>query len=282
LPSCLPPHAPDTKVLTETETDKLGQLLVGVRLFGAGAMRRIARVVGSSLARLSEAMVAVNRESRMAELGRQAADEVTRAKAYLAALETIDSPIAMMAAVFPLHLELAGRRSRHGRQSFIDETIRACIGFVDLVGFTTLSRRLTVGALAAIVERFEDTSHTIATVRGGRVVKFIGDEVMFVTNDAASACDIGLALVEEFAGDPAVTPRGAIAVGDLLDRGGDYYGSVVNLAARLAELAVAGEILVSEDVGHAIAAASLRCDPAGRRMLRGFDAPVSVLSVTRA
>jgi adenylate cyclase len=227
-------------------------------------------------------MVTTNRESRMAELGRQAADEITRAKAYLEAIETIRSPMEMMEAIFPLHLELAALRSRHGRQSFTDETVRACIGFVDLVGSTTLSRRLSAVELALVVERFEETAHTIATTRGGRVVKFIGDEVMFVTSDAAAACDIALALLEEFAGDPHVTPRGGLAAGELLDRAGDYYGPVVNLAARVAELAVAGEILVSEDVGRAVAAARLRCEPAGRRMLRGFDAPVPVLSVTRA
>jgi class 3 adenylate cyclase len=56
----------------------------------------------------------------------------------------------------------------------------------------------------------------------------------------------------------------------------------VNLTARLAELAVAGEILASEDMQAAIAGTAFRCEKAGRRMVRGFDAPVPVLSVARA
>jgi adenylate cyclase len=278
----LPPEPSDRPIFTTDEVDKLGQLRVGAQLFDVEGMRRLALVIGATVARLCDAMVAINRESRIAPLGRQAADELTRAKAYLESLQTSRAPFTMMDGIFPLHLELAGRRSRRGRQSVTDATVRACIGFVDLVGFTTLSRRLSAVELAAVVERFEDTAHTIATTRGGRVVKFIGDEVMFVTNEAAAACDIALTLIDGFAGDPNVTPRGAVAAGDLLDRGGDYYGPVVNLAARLAELAVAGEILVSEDVGRALGDDPLRCQPAGRRMLRGFDAPVTVLSVTRS
>ena len=85
-----------------------------------------------------------------------------------------------------------------------------------------------------MIERFEETAYDVATARDGRVVKLIGDEVMFVTVDPAAACDIGLTLFERFADDAAVTPRGGLAYGDLLLRGGDYYGAVVNLAARVA------------------------------------------------
>jgi len=61
---------------------------------------------------------------------------------------------------------------------------------------------------------------------------------MFVAVDAGAACEIALTLLERFADDPAVTPRGGFAEGRLLMRGGDYYGSAVNLASRLGELAV--------------------------------------------
>jgi class 3 adenylate cyclase len=56
------------------------------------------------------------------------------------------------------------------------------------------------------------------------------------------ACDIALTLVERFAGDDGVTPRGAVAAGEVLIRHGDYYGPTVNLAARIAELAAPAEI----------------------------------------
>jgi len=75
------------------------------------------------------------------------------------------------------------------------------------------------------VERFEALAGDAVAARDGRVVKLVGDAVMFVAVDPSAACDIALALLERFAGDPAVTPRGGLAEGRLLARGGDYYGS---------------------------------------------------------
>lgn len=154
------------------------------------------------------------------------------------------------------------------------------IGFVDLVGFTTLARRVELHELAAIVERFEETAHDVAAQRDGRVVKFVGDEVMFVAADAATACDIALTLVETFAGDSAVTPRGGLAAGEVVIRGGDYYGPIVNLAARLAELAVPQEILVTGEVAAA-ADASFRFEAAGKRLLKGVEEPVRLFTAER-
>jgi adenylate cyclase len=160
--------------------------------------------------------------------------------------------------------------------------VHGCVGFVDLVGSTTMSRGLSARELSDTVDRFEEVSHRIAVNGNGRVVKFIGDEVMFVTSNADDACDIALGLVEAFEGDPTITPRGGLAEGEMLDRCGDYYGPVVNLAARLGELAVPREILVTAEVAASIRKPTLRCEPAGRRALRGFDAPISLLSVSRA
>jgi adenylate cyclase len=112
-------------------------------------------------------------------------------------------------------------------------------------------------------------------------VKFIGDEVMFVTADAGAACDIALALVERFAGDDTVNPRGAVAGGEVLLRGGDYYGPIVNLAARLAEQAVPNELLVTPELAERARRPDLRFEPAGKRMLKGFDRPVTLMTVER-
>ena len=69
-----------------------------------------------------------------------------------------------------------------------------------------------------------------------------------------------------------------MAFGEVITRHGDYYGTVVNLASRLAELAVPGEVLVNEAVvsstGNRFA-----FRPAGRRLLKGFDEPLEVFSL---
>jgi adenylate cyclase len=90
-----------------------------------------------------------------------------------------------------------------------------------------------------------------------------------------------LALFERFAGDRAVMPRGGIAAGEVLVRGGDYYGPIVNLAARVAQIAVPHELLVTAELARAVAGAPLRIEPAGKRMLKGFEDPVGLASVTR-
>jgi adenylate cyclase len=186
-----------------------------------------------------------------------------------------------MAGFFRAHVETAITRFRQARRSPVEDTAHFTIGFVDLVGYSKLSRRMTASELGTVIDRFEDTAHAVATVRGGRVVKLVGDEVMFVTLTAAAGCDIALALVERFAHDPSITPRGGLASGEVLPRGGDYYGPTVNLAARLAEIAVPGELLVTPEVAAEAGSPELRFEPAGKRLLKGFEEPVTLLTVER-
>ena len=85
-------------------------------------------------------------------------------------------------------------------------------------------------------------------------MKHIGDEVMFVEADPASRATSRCELVESFGGEAGVAPHAGVGFGPLVARGGDYYGSVVNLASRIADLAVPGEVLVTEDVERAAVA----------------------------
>ncbi len=189
-------------------------------------------------------------------------------------------PVALQ-ALFRGHFDAAMRRLRESRTGKSVDTARLAIGFVDLVGFTTLSRSMEPRDLADMIERFEDTAHEVATANNGRVVKLIGDEVMFVAVDATAACEIALTIVERVGDDASVTPRGGLAFGELIIRGGDYFGPLVNLAARLAELAVPNELLVTPEVAAHARSDRLRFEPAGRRLPKGFDAPVALLTLER-
>lgn len=155
------------------------------------------------------------------------------------------------------------------------------IGFVDLVGYTEQTRDMATGTLADLVTRFEAGAHDAVTASGGEVVKLIGDAVMFVADTAEQSCAVALALDRAFA-EVAVTPRGGLALGPVLARGGDFYGPVVNTAARLSALAAPGEVLVTSAVRDAaITEGSLAFEPAGRRVLKGFADPVEAFSLTR-
>jgi adenylate cyclase len=128
------------------------------------------------------------------------------------------------------------------------------VGFVDLVGYTALSQELDEGELAALIGRFDALAYDTVAEHGGRVVKTIGDEVMFVAYDSASAARIALALVEGSAADDVLPEsRAGVAFGPAVAREGDYYGPVVNLARRLVDMAKIGAVLVSDELHETLA-----------------------------
>jgi adenylate cyclase len=122
------------------------------------------------------------------------------------------------------------------------------VGFADMVGFTLLSQHLDDDELASVVARFEELAHDTVLALGGRIVKMIGDEVMFVVPSATAAADIGLSLAEAYAGDELVSDvRVSLAVGPVLELDGDFYGPVVNLAGRVVNVALPGTVVVSDE-----------------------------------
>jgi adenylate cyclase len=130
--------------------------------------------------------------------------------------------------------------------------------------------------LLELIGQFEGRAFEVAWTHRGRIVKHIGDEVMFVALDAVAGCAIARDLTAAFASD--IEPRGGLCFGDVISRHGDYYGPVVNLASRLADLAVPGEVLVDAETAGS-AGDAFEFGGAGRRQLKGFDRPVEVYSL---
>ncbi|MGP5599853.1 adenylate/guanylate cyclase domain-containing protein [Glutamicibacter arilaitensis] len=130
------------------------------------------------------------------------------------------------------------------------------VGFADLVSYTSLSRRMNERTLAQLVQRFEAKCAEIISVGGGRLVKTIGDEVLYVAETPQAGAQIALSLSRELAKDELFPQtRGAVVWGRLLSRLGDIYGPTVNMAARLTSLAEPGSVLTD-----AITANTLRND----------------------
>jgi adenylate cyclase len=281
LAAGLLPGSPSQPVFTNADAEALRAFIAGAALFGAAPVRRFARTVGAALAQIAEAAVALYLSTEGPVLASRAS-ELVLAQQNLRAIRSLDGVQLALQGLFRAHMATAIRRQRLARRQQSIDTLHLTVGFVDLVGFTTLSRQMTSTELAAVIDRFEESAHDIVTARDGRLVKLIGDEVMFVSVDPRAACDTALALLERFVDDANVAPRGALAFGALLFRGGDYYGPIVNLASRLADLAVPHEILVTPEVAAQVADPALRFEPAGKRMLKGFEAPATVLTVGRA
>ncbi|HYC01467.1 MAG TPA: adenylate cyclase regulatory domain-containing protein [Candidatus Limnocylindrales bacterium] len=282
LAAGMSPAKPDDPVFTEADLALFSVYRGGSALFGETATRRFTRVVASSLSRIAEAAVTLfqaNVEQPILEGG---GSELTVAKRNLQAIESLEGVRSLIMSLFSVHVETAIRRLREARVSRSTDHVIFAVGFVDLVGFTTLTQRMVTRELADLVERFEETAYDVVAAHDGRVVKLIGDEVMYVTRSAGAACRVALTLLERFASDAAVTPRGAVAYGEMLLRGGDYYGPIVNLASRVAQVAVPSELLVTSEVKANAACTDVAFEPAGRRMLKGFDDPVVLYSATRA
>jgi adenylate cyclase len=178
---------------------------------------------------------AVSDETAVAEL-------VDRIEALAPSLEQF------LGYVWRRHL-LAALRRRAARPSANDRTLT--VGFADMVGFTAMSQALDAHELASMVDRFEAVAYEHILERGGRVVKMIGDEVMFAVDDGAFAADIAVALVEAHARDAHLLGvRVGLASGPTLSWEGDLYGPTVNLASRLVNLARPNTVLLSDELGE--------------------------------
>ena len=134
--------------------------------------------------------------------------------------------------VWRRHLAAAAGRAVAGSDE-LARGIRA-VGFADIVSYTRLTRRLSEVELGQLIERFEGMAADVVALNGGRVIKSIGDEVLFVTDTAAQGAAVALALQDAVAAaDDLPELRIGLAYGNILIRLGDVYGEVVNLAARL-------------------------------------------------
>lgn len=215
----------------------------------------IARVASVSLNRL--ATVETDGFVRsLAELQATGADDETVAAALADLIDWPDlSALLDYAHRLLLRAALWRRLTRGGVPGAEQREI--AVGFVDLVGYTAMTQRASRRELHDLLDRFEGLVYDTVAQRGGRVVKTIGDEVMFISAEPAVAVDIGLALVEATAEDDVVPPgRAGLGFGEVLARDGDYYGPVVNLASRTADVAKRGQVLASDELHERLADAS--------------------------
>jgi adenylate cyclase len=210
----------------------------------------VTRAMGHNAARLAEWLVDAMVEHLVDDEGRGVEDATRVAAERLSEhLEDLESLLVFvwrrqLAAVAGRALAGAARETVTGRLS---------VGFADLVSYTRLSQKLEERELAALVDRFGRRSADVIAGANGRLVKTVGDEVLFVADNAADAALIGLELAEAMAEDPVLPDvRVGIATGTVLTRMGDVFGRTVNLASRLTALANPGTVMVDSDTAKAL------------------------------
>lgn len=148
-------------------------------------------------------------------------------------------------------IEFAGARDDADHDAHQLPLPRA-VGFADIVSFTKRTAGLESAELADFVQRFEAGARDIITTCGGRVVKTIGDAILFVADDAATGAEVALGLAEATGaelgtaqpGEPEIPVRVAFVWGRVLSRFGDVFGPSVNLASRLTDQSEPSTVLV--------------------------------------
>lgn len=149
------------------------------------------------------------------------------------------------------------------------------VGFADLSGYTSTTLLLELSDLGALIADFEARATEAVADFGGRVVKFVGDAVLFVCNDPDDLVRIGQALVAPDVEEGAtLRARAGLARGLVLARDGDYFGPTVNLAARLVDGTGPGTVVLDEGLRASLDPDRWVLVTEEPRSLKGIDEPV--------
>lgn len=240
------------KLFTEADVEMLS---AAVSFIAEGTLEpdlalQMARVIGSSLDRVATAQVdAMQIRRETVEPGEPLGFPVTpRSSAELLSLMP-----KLIEFVWRRQLAAAARRRIMRASASEDGTAPVLVGFADLVGFTAKTQQLEEAELAEVVGRFEAVAYDVVADHGGRVVKMIGDEVMFLHDQPPAGAALALDLAERFRDDDDLSDvRVGLACGSVLERDADVYGHVVNLANRIVSVAYPGTVVVSEELAEAL------------------------------
>lgn len=155
--------------------------------------------------------------------------------------------------------------------------------FADIAGFTALTEAHGDEEAAALVADFADAVNAELSSFGGTNVKSIGDALMLRMFEPADAILLALNIANDLMvghGAPAI--RVGLHHGPCVERGGDFFGAAVNLAARVSGEATGGEVLLT---AHTAALAptidGVFYEPRGRRELRNVREPVELFAAVR-
>jgi class 3 adenylate cyclase len=264
---------PDQLALSQVDIDALATWAELKQLVGDDRALALLRVAGASLERLAEAISSVVRAGLPSIQLLHTNDELATAEAYRAIAEFIPRMGSMIDAILRHHLTSA-RTHFEGVLRGTSQSVTCGVGFADLSGFTALTQRLSPTELSDLLVEFGGTVSDMVHTDGGRVVKFIGDEVMWVTSSPELLVKVAVDLVEHpQAREAGLQVRAGLGYGAVLAIAGDYWGTPVNLAARLVAAAAPGQILAAADVRDELPDwQAIALDPL---TLKGFDDPVT-------
>lgn len=262
-----PDVGPSERAFTSRDVNALRTALAFTEsgIVDADTLLVLARSMGQELARTAEAQVEVFRAS---------ADGLTteEAMAQVGALASTMLPMLEQLVVHVWRRQFAAATARAFAAADADGNPVTAVGFLDLVDFTRSTQQWDSTKLERTLERFERDTALRVTAVGGRVVKTLGDAVLYITDDAGSAVEVALQTVDAHAEDDELPDvRAGVSLGPVLVRLGDVFGAPVNLASRLTDEARPRTLLVDQAVADALSGdGSYDLKRLRRRSVRGY------------
>ena len=240
----------------------------------------LTRGVGQTMARLADWEVSTL-VSRVEEM--EAGEEATgsRIGSALRLIDEVNPPFErLLVYAWRRHLAAAvGRIEAMGAKDEDLHTIDVSVGFADLVSFTALSNTLDRDEIGDLVEVFESRCQDVVARYGGRIIKSLGDSVLFVTNTAEEAVGVAEGIINVIGRDPKMPDvRLGLASGPVVQRLGDIFGPPVNMAARLTQVARRNRLIVDQNTADLLPDEDWEDRRLPARPVRGFGLvePVAV------
>jgi adenylate cyclase len=246
----------------------------------------LTRAVGQTMARLADWEVATL-VHRVQEI--EASEQATgsRARAGMHLIQEMSEPFErLLVYVWRRHLAAAvARVEALGGASDADtvdadlRTTPMTIGFADIVAFTELTNELTQSRIGDLVETFESRCADVVAGQHGRIIKTLGDAVLFVNNDPIRAYDTAEGIINVVGRDPRMPDvRVGLASGSVVMRLGDVFGPPVNLASRLTGVARRNRVIVDQTTADLLPPDQFETRRLPARPVRGFGLvePVAV------
>jgi class 3 adenylate cyclase len=270
---------PDTPVLSQADVDSLATWVAMRMQMGPDAADGFLRVLGSTVARLAEAISSMIRTSQPKMWLDLTGDEVATAQVYREAAKFVPRIGAMIDAIHRHHL-VSTRTFIEGLVTGPSASVVCGVGFADLSGFTALTQMLAPAELSTMLTEFGNTASDVVHADGGRLVKFLGDAVMWVSSNPERLAKAAIDLVDHpRAREAGLQVRAGLGYGPILAINGDYFGNAVNLAARLVAAAAPGQILAAAELHDELPDwPGIAQEPL---QLKGFDEPVTSYDLSR-
>jgi adenylate cyclase len=240
----------------------------------------LTRAVGQTMARLADWEVATL-ISRVEEL--EAGHEATgsRLGSALRLVDAVNGPFeALLGYAWRRHLAAAvARVEALGANEEDLHTTLVTVGFADLVAFTNLSNQLDENRLGDLIEVFETRCHDVVSAHGGRVIKSLGDSVLFVNEGVEEALETAEGIINVIGRDKRMPDvRVGLASGSVIMRLGDVFGPPVNMASRLTAVARRNRVIIDDVTAGLLSPDHYETRRLPARPVRGFGLvePVAV------